>query len=473
MLGQFIKCHRYNKCGASTLMLGLFKGSKGYGDLVLRLRKAIESGNLSAGVRLPSQRRLAYDLGIAVGTVTHAYRVAEREGLIASYVGRGSFVAFRTLTPIRKRHEKDSDADIDLSIDEPLETLNPSMSEVMRAIASDRSADSLMEYHNPLWKARHREAGADWIRKFGYAISSSENVVVCAGAQHAIMCSLAAICRPGDVVMAEELSYPGFRAAVEMLGIRIEPLKVDAHGIVPSAVEHLCAKSPPKALYVTSSCQNPTNCQLNATRRAHLGRLAEKYDFAIIEDELRPRSVLPAPQPIAAHAPDHTFFIAGVSKTLGGGLRVGFLVVPKRWRNAFTTSVWASIYAPSPITAEIVTRLIADGTADRTALIKEKEAKRRRSIAEDALGHWDLRTRAGSTTAWLSLPKPWRVSEAVLNIRQHGISVAPSDAFWNARTPPPDAIRLSLGSPRSIEPLKVALDQIAAILSSPPQLVRL
>ena len=66
-------------------MLRVFRGASGYGELVERLRRGVESGELARGTRLPSHRRLAYDLDVAIGTVTRAYQIAEREGLIVSY----------------------------------------------------------------------------------------------------------------------------------------------------------------------------------------------------------------------------------------------------------------------------------------------------------------------------------------------------------------------------------------------------
>jgi DNA-binding transcriptional MocR family regulator len=219
-------------------------------------------------------------------------------------------------------------------------------------------------------------------------------------------------------------------------------------------------------LYITPSAQNPTNCQLNAPRRARIAELAEKYDFIMIEDEVRPRSALPAPPPIATLAPQRTFLIAGVSKTLGGGLRLAFLAVPQRLRRSVATTHWASIYTASPINAEIFSRLVESGAAGRTGEMKEQEAGRRRALAERYLGHLDIRTHAGSTVAWLPLPDGWTNAAAVAAFRDRGVSVAPADRFWNGRTPPPDAVRISLGAPRAAESLEAGLARIADTLAS-------
>jgi DNA-binding transcriptional regulator YhcF (GntR family) len=58
-----------------------------------QLEAQIRSGDLPAGERLPTVRRLADDLGIAANTVARAYRELEQAGLIATRGRAGSFVA--------------------------------------------------------------------------------------------------------------------------------------------------------------------------------------------------------------------------------------------------------------------------------------------------------------------------------------------------------------------------------------------
>ncbi len=47
-------------------------------------------GHLGVGERLPTQRALSAMLGVSLGTVTRAYREAERRGIIRGEVGRGT-----------------------------------------------------------------------------------------------------------------------------------------------------------------------------------------------------------------------------------------------------------------------------------------------------------------------------------------------------------------------------------------------
>ncbi|MBW9120639.1 GntR family transcriptional regulator [Microbacterium trichothecenolyticum] len=55
---------------------------------------AVASGELAAGARLPTVRRLAEDLGVAPGTIARAYRELEASGIIETRGRNGTFVAF-------------------------------------------------------------------------------------------------------------------------------------------------------------------------------------------------------------------------------------------------------------------------------------------------------------------------------------------------------------------------------------------
>ena len=62
----------------------------------------ILNGHLSAGDRLPPQRRLADRLRVDFTTVARGYVEAQRRGLIVSHVGRGSFVAGDALERLQR-----------------------------------------------------------------------------------------------------------------------------------------------------------------------------------------------------------------------------------------------------------------------------------------------------------------------------------------------------------------------------------
>ena len=72
-----------------------------YAQIHNQVRRHILSGELSAGESLPSIRQLAKDQQISVITTKRAYEELEKEGLIASVVGKGSFVTHVSADNIR------------------------------------------------------------------------------------------------------------------------------------------------------------------------------------------------------------------------------------------------------------------------------------------------------------------------------------------------------------------------------------
>ena len=64
-----------------------------YEQLYRRVIELIMKGILQEQDKLPSVRSLATDLGVNPNTVAKAYTLLERDGIIYSLAGRGSFVA--------------------------------------------------------------------------------------------------------------------------------------------------------------------------------------------------------------------------------------------------------------------------------------------------------------------------------------------------------------------------------------------
>ena len=97
-------------------------------------------------------------------------------------------------------------------------------------------------------------------------------------------------CDPGDSILVEEYTFPSAMEGARSLGVNFVPIKMDAHGIIPSALDELLAnwdksKPLPKLLYTICTGQNPTGSSLDNERRKAIYETACKYDFLIVEDE--------------------------------------------------------------------------------------------------------------------------------------------------------------------------------------------
>lgn len=76
-----------------NLIISNASGLPIYEQIVSQIKAKIVSGELVQGEMLPSIRALAKDLRISVITTKRAYEELEREGLIVTMAGKGSFVA--------------------------------------------------------------------------------------------------------------------------------------------------------------------------------------------------------------------------------------------------------------------------------------------------------------------------------------------------------------------------------------------
>src|SRR5205814_329422 len=100
-----------------------------------------------------------------------------------------------------------------------------------------------------------RKAAASWIGRAGLA-ADPERVVITDGAQHAIAAVLAALTQSGDTIAAECLTYPGMKALANLLNLRVVPLAMDEHGLLPEALLAAVRTQRIKVLYTAPTLQN-------------------------------------------------------------------------------------------------------------------------------------------------------------------------------------------------------------------------
>ncbi|MED4069851.1 GntR family transcriptional regulator [Priestia endophytica] len=74
-----------------------------YEQITKQIREAIMTHEIAQGENLPSIRQLAKDLRVSVITTKRAYEELEKEGLIYSIVGKGSFVAEQNPELLREK----------------------------------------------------------------------------------------------------------------------------------------------------------------------------------------------------------------------------------------------------------------------------------------------------------------------------------------------------------------------------------
>ncbi len=75
------------------IRIDLHSGVAIYLQIMDRIKHLVATGALQPGDQLPTIRQLSVDLRVDPNTVAHAYRELDREGIISTQQGRGTFIS--------------------------------------------------------------------------------------------------------------------------------------------------------------------------------------------------------------------------------------------------------------------------------------------------------------------------------------------------------------------------------------------
>ncbi|MEM1073299.1 MAG: PLP-dependent aminotransferase family protein [Pseudomonadota bacterium] len=384
---------------------------------------------LLPGDRLPPQRRLADVIGVDFTTVSRGYTEAINRGLVESHVGRGTFVlpqkSISNLSDERRALAND------LTMNAPPEPTDPELLERMRAGLSAVSNDlvHLLRYQNPIGGEIDKEAASIWLSMRGL-VPNLDRVAVTPGAHATMLAILTVLARPGDTVLCEDVTYAGFKKIAAQLGLKLIGLSMDEDGIVPDALAQAIERHNPKALYLNPTLHNPTTMIVPQNRRLDITDILKRYDLPLIEDDAYGFVLPDAPPPMATSAPELTWYIGGLAKCIGAGLRLAYTIAPNaRAGFAIENGIRAVSVMASPVSMALATRWILDGTADQIRRFIRNETAIRQDIAAQAITEAEFVANPHAFNLWLKLPEAGICATLMSQMSNHEIGITPESAF--------------------------------------------
>lgn len=434
------------------------------------LAQDLHSGRLSPGDRLPPLRELAALLGLNYTTVARALAEAQKRGLIDSRPGRGSFVrGAAPAVPLR------GGSAAEMTMNLPPEPSDPALLERLaqgwRQVLASEQLYAQLRYQDFGGTPADRDAAARWLTPLMGATGavSAERVLVCPGIHSALAALLSLLARPGDTLCVESLSYPGIKALCTQLNIQLHALPLDAEGPSAAAFEEACKHLAPKALYCNPTLLNPTTATISAARREALADVALRYSVPIIEDDAYAALPTKKPTTLAELAPELSYYVTGMAKCLGAGLRVAYVHAPTRSATQrLAGAMRALTVMASPLTVALTTQWINEGLAGAMVQAIRRETQARHSLLQRYLHDYDVLSQPESFHAWLSLPATLSPNEAASFLRSRGVAAVASTAFATD-TAPPKALRLCLGGPLTLAQCEQGLRVVADTLAHPQQ----
>jgi GntR family transcriptional regulator / MocR family aminotransferase len=355
-------------------------------QVYLQLRDAIDAGTFAPGARLPASREQARVLGVSRNTVLWALERLQAEGYLVGRVGDGTYVAERSGTAPRAAR-RGVDAHQLLSqrgrlINEtglrwdplalpplPFRIGQPALAEFPFALwqrlerqTTGAQRIACAGYHDPAGHPPLRAAIAQWLLVSRGIRCEAAHVVITAGSQQALDLISRLLLDAGDEVLVEDPGYPGIRANLIAHGVLARPVPVDDEGL---CIAHGAARWPQARLaVVTPTHQFPLGVRMSLARRTALLDWARAQRAWIVEDDYDgefqygPQRV-PALCSMAHNA--RVLYVGTFSKSLGAGLRQGFVVLPDALVEAFARARSLSDRHSPGATQDVLARFIEGG----------------------------------------------------------------------------------------------------------------
>ncbi len=266
-----------------------------------------------------------------------------------------------------------------------------------------------------------------WLRRLGLE-ADADDVLVVPGCQGGLSIAFLALCRPGDTILHEALTWPGLHATAASSGVRTIGLPIDAHGLVPDTFEAACREYRPKLLYTMPTLHNPTAIVMPEERRRAIAAIARRHSVVVIEDDVY-GFLLDAPPPLCTFLPEAGIYVTSLSKAVAPGLRIGWLAAPSALVPRLAAAVRTSMLMTSSVAAELAARTVASGAAAHAVEAQRTEARARQALAAERLKGLDFRSDDRAFHGWLRVPTPWRRDDFVAALRARGVVVTPGSAF--------------------------------------------
>jgi GntR family transcriptional regulator/MocR family aminotransferase len=340
-----------------------------------QLRRAVRTGTLPIGTRLPASRSLAADLGVSRGVVVRAYDQLVAEGYLAGRRGSGTIVAGGTdpgppapLRPVTR-------------------SSNPGLPSggtfprvewarcAARALAT--LTDAELGYGDPAGLPHLREELARYLGRVRAVLAPPERVVVVNGFAQASRL-VAEVLRGGGTtrIAVEDPGSIGLRDQFTASGLTCVAVPVDGEGMQVDAL----AASGVRAVVVTPAHQFPTGAVTSPPRRHALLEWARSCGGLVVEDDYDAefrydRSPIGALQGLG---PDVVLYGGSVSKTLAPGVRLGWLVVPEHLVATYRDAKYTADLARGVLDQATFAELLASGEMDRHIRRMAVEYRRRR-----------------------------------------------------------------------------------------------
>ena len=395
------------------------KSAKGIAQAV---SAAVRAGTLSPGEKLPPIRTAARDLGVAAPTVSAAWALLSRAGIIHTDGRRGTVVRAGFSGPRRYRRALDSGLrpHLDLSLGLPDPALLPDLRASMRRIDVTPTPNSYLDH--PVLPELFDLLCEQWP-------FAAEQITVVDGAMDALSQIAVTHLRFGDVVAIEQPTFPPLLDLLESMGAVPVGVRYDAEGPVPADIDAAVRHGATAFVYQPRG-QNPTGLSMSPERCAQLGAVLAGTSVTVIEDDSAGASIAGPSPSLGRLMPTQTIHVRSFSKSHGPDLRLAAVGGPA----ALIDPMIERRYLGQGWSSRLVQAILLDLLTHQSSLAQVAKAQQvyreRTARLADALSQRDVQVPGrDGLNVWIPVADE---AAALLNLAGHGIRAAAGSPFFIA-----------------------------------------
>ena len=436
-----------------------------YAQICSAVRSAVEAGDLPPGTLMPTARDFAIALGVGRNTVVNAYSRLAAEGYLEAKVRRGTRVTSPASASAREQVGATRAADMpnrnesmtapkaaywarqlfaEHSINEPnyrpfsLHAVDSSLyprSQLSRLLSEEflRAPSAETAYGDCSDLQRFQTAVAAHVRQAHGIVCEPGQIIPTTDVAAAISLVARLIIDPGHAAYVEEPCWDVVRTIFsQSAGARIFPMPTGGSDANLSAMHG----PPPRLICASPSVSFPFGIQMPDSRRQCLVDLARKSDSVIFEFDAYGELLFAGSRQGAIYSRDPTrvIYYAGLRKTFGPKLRVGYLIVPEHLVDPAAHLVRIAPVTPEHYVLSALATALNDGLyALHVKKLRAIYAERMAHLVDLCRTHIPLATvmePRGGLHLTLLLPKSIAEAAVCEIADRNGLSLAPLGRFY-------------------------------------------
>ena len=297
--------------------------------------------------------------------------------------------------------------------------------------------------------------------------ADKDEILITTGAQNALYLIAQLLIDRQSVVGMEDPCYVDARNIFRLFSENRVFFPVGNHGVQTDERLSQC-----KLMYVTPSHQCPTTTTMPLESRKQLLEQASQHGVTIVEDDYESELNFvgkPTPALKSLDTEHRVIYVGSLSKTLAPGLRVGFMVGPRKFI-AQARALRRLMYRHPPTNNQrTVAHFLSLGHHDSALLRLSQSFRQRWQVMDEALKAQQVFSATapsfGGSSFWVRLPEKMKAQELERLAASHGIVINAGDHYFADRDGPSNYCRLGFSSIPA-QKIPAGIEQLANLAST-------